>query len=167
MGLLISRFTSPVLHMISLIALSGMLHACKDSKRRRYINEAASVYVQGIPFSIERAIFLTQYTNPSSRTTSWVLGDSSFIYHQQTLAHFLSDGGKDKLCILHWSQKDDPVWIGARIPGRFLWADLLMYEMDTLVVKQYHPNRVTLAANESYKMEVESLLRELNVVVYP
>jgi hypothetical protein len=166
MNFQISEYTSQMLRHASLILFAVLLHSCQYSKRSSYINEAASVSIPEMPFDIEQGYFLSQYTNPSPRITSWVMADSGFI-RSQALASFFTVSGEGKLCILHWSQTDDPVWIGARIPGRFLWADLITYESDTLVIKQYGPNGMVVAANESYKREVEGLLKEINVVSCP
>lgn len=150
-----------------LVIVTAMLHSCQYSERISYLNTEASVSITGMPFSIEKGVFLNQYINPSSRTTSWLLADSAFVHDHQSLNQFFSANRKEKLCILHWSQTDDPVWIGARIPGQFLWADLLMFESDTLVIKQYKPNGEVMAANELYKKELERTLLEVSVVSYP
>lgn len=142
------------------------LHACQDGERVRYINNEASVPLPQMPFEPEQAVLLNQYATPSSRTTSWVLADSTFI-HNHSLVDFFEVSGEGKLCILHWSQANDPVWIGARIPGRFLGADLMMYENNKLVIRQYKPNAVVTTASESYRKEIEGLLKQIDPLRYP
>ena len=154
------------IRLTSLILFAGMLCSCDDNKKRSYLNEEAFVSIPGLPFRLEQSIFLNQYANPLSRTTSWLLADSGF-NNNQSLPGFFNARGNGKLCILHWSQVEDPVWIGARIPGQFLGADLLMYENDTLVVEQYNPDGKHMRANESYKQEVEKLIREVDIISYP
>lgn len=162
----VSKFTTPLLKPASIILFAAVLCSCQYNQTGSYINEEASISIPGMPFKMEQAFFVNQYASPSSRTTSWVLADSGFI-NDQSIASFFKMRGKDKLCILHWSQTDDPVWIGARIAGRFLWADLMMYESDTLVIKQYRPNGVVTIATAQYKKEIEGLLQELDAVRYP
>jgi hypothetical protein len=157
---------SQVLRQASVLLLAGMLNACQSNRKSSYINEEASVSIPGLSFSVQGARFLNQFVNPSARTISWLLADSGFVQNG-SLAGFFSTGGKHTLCLLHWSQTDDPVWIGARIPGRFIRADLITYENGMLVVKQYQPNGMTVMASERYKEEIEKLLKEAGTVTYP
>lgn len=150
----------------SLVLIAGMMVSCEYSKESSYINVTASVSIPGIPFNIEQGFFLNQYADPSSRTTSWILADSGFI-NGQSVSDFTTATGRGKLCVVHWSQTPDPVWIGARIPGRFLWADVLMYEGDTLIIKHYLPNGTTELPNELYRKKIKSLLQEISMVRFP
>lgn len=148
------------------LLVSLTLHACQDNEKSAYINNEASVSLPRMPFRPEHAVFVNQYTTPSGRTTSWILADSNIIQNH-SLADFFEVNGEGKLCILHWSQENDPVWVGARIPGRLLGADLLMYENNQLVIRQYKPNGEVSTAIESYKKEIGLLLKQLDRLRYP
>jgi|GEM_PF-5741517 len=149
-----------------LVFVMLILQACQNGERVPYINTGSAVGLPHMPFEAGQAVLLNQYVTPSIMTTSWVLADSTFVLNH-SLAGFFETPGKGKLCILHWSQADDPVWIGARIPGQFLGADLLMYENNELVIRQYQANGEVTIGNELYRKEMEGLLKQMELLHYP
>jgi hypothetical protein len=166
MKLLVTNFKHRMHKHATVLLFTCILHSCADHERSSYVNEEASLSIPGLPFSIAEGVLLSQYAIPSTRTTSWLLADSGFVKNQ-SVAGFLSGKGQGKLCILHWSQTNDPVWIGARIPGKFLRADVIMFESGKLVIKQYNSYGVVVPANENYKKELVALLKEVNMIRYP
>jgi len=153
--------------LTSQLSLFIILNSCNNRNIGSHINLQASLNGIEMPFNVEQSIFLNQYTNPASGVTSWIIADSSFVKHHKTISHFLDNGGEGNLSILHWSRTDDPEWIGARIPGKLIFADLLMYENDSFVVKQQYPGGRITTASGIYKKELEQVLRNVGKIYYP
>lgn len=148
-----------------LLTIGFAVSACGSKERIASIHYEAAVSIPQMPFDLQSAVYINQYTKPSDRTASWLLGDSVFI--NQTLTRFFESGNEGRLCVLHWSQINDPAWIGARIPGECLGADLLMYENNELVVRRYTPTGEARLADEDYRKELLELLNQVEFVRYP
>jgi hypothetical protein len=162
----INKVVKSLKRCVSIFMIVGFSVACKYPTQSAYINERAAVSLPGLPFALDTAVFLNQYSNPFSRITSWILADSGFAANE-SIDRILRTRTNRKLCILHWVQTDDPVWIGARIPGTFLGADLLMYERNELVIKRYKPGEKVADASAEYKKELQVLLSDVVPVIYP
>lgn len=161
------RIEKTMVELALLFTLIVTLNSCNDRETVSHINDQTSI---NIPFDIDRSIFLNQFTSPSSGVTSWLMVDSNFIRHQRTISQFLDSNNSSNngtLCILHWSRIDDPAWIGARIPGKFLSADLIMYKNDSLVIKQYDAGGEITTPNDPYKNDLIHLVRTMGALSYP
>ena len=60
-----------------------------------------------------------------------------------------------KWLLVYWQQKDDPVWIGARIPGKFLYTDIVQFNSDDFTINRYDSSgkQIQLDTNEKEKAE--------------
>jgi len=96
---------------LSMVLLS-MLSGCTDKKINRY-NEEASL-TDTLPFHPLEWKVISSYVNHDHNTMSTLYGnDSAVLYARQGLAY----PAGSVIALVTWSQREDPHWHGAHIPG--------------------------------------------------
>ncbi|HAB53341.1 MAG TPA: hypothetical protein DCE80_14415 [Ignavibacteriales bacterium] len=63
-----------------------------------------------------------------------------------------------KWLIIYWQQKDDLVWIGARIPGKFLYTDLIQFNNNDFIIRRYDSSGKILKLDNAEKKKISTLL---------
>ncbi|MES1161106.1 MAG: cytochrome P460 family protein [Bacteroidota bacterium] len=97
--------------ILSLVLLS-MLSGCADKKINRY-NEEASLS-DTLPFHPLEWKVISSFVNRDHNTMSTLYGnDTAVLYARQGLAYPVGSA----IALVTWSQREDPHWHGAHIPG--------------------------------------------------
>lgn len=129
-----------------------------DNKQQSYLNNTAAVQMGNIPFNLSSAKVVSSIIRPKDHQTILILTDKKAKTAKSNLANkndFVQDA---KWLIIYWQQKDDTVWIGARIPGKFLFTDLIQFNNNDFIIRRYDSSGKILKLDDIEKKKISSLL---------
>ncbi|KAF0158778.1 MAG: hypothetical protein A2499_14465 [Stygiobacter sp. RIFOXYC12_FULL_38_8] len=129
-----------------------------DNKQQSYLNNTATVQIGNIPFDLSSAKVVSSIIRHKDHHTILILTDKK----SQTTKNNLSNGNAfvqgAKWLIIYWQQKDDLVWIGARIPGKFLYTDLIQFNNNDFIIRRYDSSGKILKLDNAEKKKISTLL---------
>jgi len=121
--------------IISLFFLSG----CSDKTSQKAINEEASLH-DGLRDKVTGLQVINSSINTKKQTTSLLYGNQKAIKRIGENSTVMKEG--EKLIRITWSQKADPNWIGAVIPGK-----LISFETLELLSEKENPRYEKIGGN--------------------
>jgi len=119
------------------ILLFFIFASCHAKKDESNINIDASPVINQIPFVFKKAKVINTIIKPIEKQTLLILADSLFANEYESKMIDSLNINNGTLLVLYWEQKSDPVWIGAKIPGNYLYADLVGFNHGMIDVKRY------------------------------
>jgi len=124
------------------------------SSQKSYMNDQAEIAYAGVlPFDIRSAQLVGTMITEDERHAVLVWADSIAYSARVSHPRLTSPAANSNWLLLHWKQTDDPVWIGARIPGAYLYADHVQYDGKRFFYLRYNSRgeRIDLTADEEQK----------------
>ncbi|MHB1922674.1 MAG: cytochrome P460 family protein, partial [Chitinophagaceae bacterium] len=77
-----------------------------------------------IPFDLDSSKFISSFINPKTQTLHLILSSDG---PGNNKSGNQSRSKLKKWLVMSWKEKDDPVWIGAKVPAKLLQADLIQF----------------------------------------
>ncbi len=135
-----------------LILISIITIGCNDVSK----NSAIGVSSIKIPIDITNLRVINTISRPEQKETILLLADSTYIkeYYKSNTENQINRKGT--VLVLHWNEINDPVWIGAKIHGEYLYADLLVFNDSDVNIKRYNEKGVLVnLKKEELKNSIE------------
>lgn len=90
-----------------------------------------------IPFDINKFKVINTISKPIKKETILLLADSTYIkeYYKSSNNQINQKG---TVLVLYWNEINDPVWIGAKIHGEYLFADLIIFNDYDVNITRYN-----------------------------
>jgi len=116
-----------------LILISFLTIGCNDISK----NLALEVSSIKIPIDITNLKVINTISRSDQKETILLLADSTYIkeYYKSTNHNQISQKGT--VLALYWNEIDDPVWVGAKIHGEYLYTDLIIFNDSYINIKRF------------------------------
>ena len=145
------KYIIPILISLLFVACSSNY----DQQQQSYLNNNAAFKIGNIPFDFNSSKVVSSIIRPKDHQTILILSEKT----SQSANTGMSNQNRfipgTKWLLVYWQQKDDPVWIGARIPGKFLYTDIVQFNSDDFTINRYDSSgkQIQLDTNEKEKAE--------------
>lgn len=133
------------------------LSSCSDFKGEKGLNNEASL-PEPLMNKVSDLKVINSSINNKKHTTSLLYGNQQAVERIKSNGSVIQKG--EKLIWITWSQKPDPNWLGAYIPGKLLSFEIIESK-DSTVYKKYSGNGVEVKLNDLDKENrIKKLLTE-------
>jgi len=150
---------------IIFISIFFFFFACNSNPKyqsQSYLNDAAAVQITDIPFNLESAKLVSSVIRPNDKQTILVLSEATT--PNKDISNKTNFQKGIKWLIIYWEQTDDPVWIGARIPGQYLFADLVQFNEDGFTFNRYNNSGRLLRLNENERQIISEFILSIEQI---
>lgn len=115
------------------ILLTFITIGCNDISKNSALEDSRIK----IPIDINKLKVINTISRPEQKETILLLADSTYIkeyYHSNSNNQITQKG---TVLVLYWNEINDPVWIGAKIHGKYHYADLIIFNKTNINIKRY------------------------------
>lgn len=138
------------------------LSSCSDFKGEKGLNNEASL-PETLMNKVSDLKVINSSINNKKHTTSLLYGNQEAIERIKSNDSVMQNG--EKLICITWTQKPDPNWLGAYIPGKLLSFEIIESKEGT-VYKKYSGNGVEVKLNDLDKENrIKKLLTEKRAIM--
>jgi hypothetical protein len=117
-----------------LILISFITIGCNNVSK----NSSFGVSSIKIPIDITNLRVINTISRPEQKETILLLADSTYIKEYYKSNTDKQINRKGTVLVLYWNEINDPVWIGAKIHGEYLYADILVFNDSNVNIKRYN-----------------------------
>lgn len=148
--------------IVNLLFILWACGACTTSPDRAYVNHRANVSLSADQLDLQSAVLLNFIVDQKAGQGTLIYGTPDFMAGM--------DSGRPlegKVVLIHWAQAEDEVWMGARIPGQFLYADWVSYAIGSEQVGRIFPDGSAGSLTEADQARILQLAQLAQSPLFP
>lgn len=139
------------------------LSSCSDFKGEKGLNNEASL-PEPLMNKVSDLKVINSSINNKKHTASLLYGNQQAVERIKSNGLIMQKG--EKLVCITWSQKPDPNWLGAYIPGKLLSFEIIESK-DGIVYKKYSGNGAEVKLNDLDKENRVKMLLAEKIAIMP